>query len=165
MEYKRNLKYITPTIVIFSFSIVYFLIMLVMNYNEKEEFIISKSISDSSFIFLFISSFTVPGFILHYRYEMLNKNRKITFKQNFLEITTETEIENVLYSDILEVENHTVSWKGRNPWSDYNYVKLCLKNGEKIYYNCLTEKINSENNLLKSDRIKKFKIEDIYPWY
>lgn len=77
--------------------------MLVLNYNEKEEFIIGKSVSDSSFIFLFFSSFTVPGFILHYRYERLNRNRKITFKQNYLEITTETEIKNILYSDVLEV--------------------------------------------------------------
>ncbi len=139
--------------------------MLFLNYIEKEEFIISKSISDSSFVFLFISLLTFPGFILHYRYKILNRNREITFKQNHLEVTTENGIENILYSDVLEVENHTVTWKGRNPWSDYNYVKLNLKNGEKIYYNCLTEKINSENNLLKSNRIKKFKIEDIYPWY
>lgn len=149
MNYSRNLKDILPSILIFSISIIYFIITLIINYSEKEPFLIRKSITDSSFIFLFISSFTVPEFILHYRYERLNRNRKITFKQNYLEITTETEIKNILYSDILEVENHTVLWQGKNPWSHYSYVKLILKNNEKIYYNSLTKRINSENKLFE----------------
>lgn len=139
--------------------------MLILNYNKNETFLICKSISDSSFIFLFISVLTVPGFILHYRYERLNRDKQITFKQNFLEIKTETEIKNILYSDVIEVENHTAMWQGRNLWSNYSYVKLILKNKEKIYYNCLTKTINSENNLLKSNRIKKYNIEDIFPFY
>lgn len=165
MNYSRNLKNIIPSILIFFISIIYFIITLIINYSEKEPFLIWKSITDSSFIFLFISSFTVPGFILHYRYERLNRKRKITFKQNYLEITTDTEIKNVLYSDILEVQKHIVLWKEKNPWSHYSYVKLILKNKEKIYYNSLTKRINSENNLLKSNRIKKYEIEDIWPLY
>lgn len=165
MNYRRNLKDIIPSILIFSISIIYFIIAVIINYSENEPFLIRKSITDSSFIFLFISSFTVPGFILHYRYERLNRNRKITFKQNHLEITTDTEIKNVLYSDVLEVENHTVLWQGKNPWSHYSYVKIILKNKENIFYNSLTKKIYSENNLLKSNRIKKHKIEDIWPLY
>src|SRR5690606_3673911 len=104
-------------------------------------------------------------FILHYRYERLNRNRTIIFKQNYLEIKTKKGIENILYSDITEIEEHTVSWKVRNLWNNYSYIKLILKNKEKIYYNCLTETINSENNLMKSDRIKKYKIQDIIPLY
>jgi hypothetical protein len=165
MKNKRNLGYITMSIVIFSISIIYFLFMLFLNYSEKEEFIISKTISDSSFMFLFTSVLTFPGFILHYRYKMLNKKRKITFRKNYLEITTEDGIKNVLFSDVLEVENHTVAWQGRNPWSDYNYVKIILKNGDKIYYNCLTSVKNSENNLFNINRIKVSNLEDIYPWY
>jgi len=165
MKNKRNLEYITMSILIFSFSIIYFLLMLFLNFSEGEEFIISTSISDSSFVFLFTSILTFPGFILHYRYMLLNRNRTMTFKQNYLEITTENGIKNILYSDVIEVENHTVAWQGRNPWSDYTYVRLNLKNGEKIYYNCLTTLINSDNYLLKSERIKKFQIANLYPWY
>ncbi|MEM0577891.1 hypothetical protein [Flavobacterium polysaccharolyticum] len=165
MEYKRNLNYIMPSIVLLSMSIFGFLILIVILYIEIENFTINKNIYGSSVIFLVLSSITVPGFILNYRYEILNKNRKITFKQNHLEIETDAEIENILYQEVLEVEKHIVSWKGRNPWSDYYYVKLNLKNGKKIYYNCLTETINSENNLLKSKRIKKFTIDNLYPWY
>ena len=166
MKYNnRNLKYITPSILAFSILIIYFIIMLIHNYSENEVFLIRKSISDSSFIFIFISATTFPGFILHFRYEKLNRNRKITFKQNYLEIKTKTEIKSILYSDVSEVEKHTVMWQGRNLWSNYSYVKLILKNKEKIYYNCLTETMNSENNLLKSDRIKKHKIEDVWPLY
>lgn len=165
MEYKKNLKYIAPTIVIFSISIFYFLLMLVLNCIENEVSLISKSISDSTFIFFFISVLTFPGFILHFRYELLNRNKTITFKKKHLEITTETEVKSVLYSNILEIENHSVAWKWRNTWSHYYYVKLNLMNGEKEYYNCLTKKVNSESVLFKDDRIKKFESEDVYPWY
>ena len=139
--------------------------MLILNFKANETFIIRKSLSDSRFIFLLISTLTLPGFILHYRYERLNRNRTIIFKQNYLEIKTKKGIENILYSDITEIEEHTVSWQVRNLWNNYSYIKLILKNKEKIYYNCLTETINSENNLMKSDRIKKYKIQDIIPLY
>ena len=165
MEDKKSKGYITMSIVILSLSIIYFMLMLFLNYYEKEKFIINKSISDSSFIFLFTSILTFPGFILHYRYKMLNKNRKITFRKNYLEITTEDGTKKVLFTDVLVVENHTVAWQDRNPWSNYKYVKIILKNGEKIYYNCLTCIINSENNLFNIDRIKVYNLEDIYPWY
>jgi hypothetical protein len=43
--------------------------------------------------------------------------------------------------------------------------QITSKNGEKIYYNCLTTLINSENYLLKNERIKKYQIANLYPWY
>ncbi|MGL3001500.1 hypothetical protein [Flavobacterium sp. RSSB_23] len=165
MKEKKNLIYVMPSIVFLSIFMFGFLILIVTLYIEVENFTIYKNIYDLSIVFLLFSSITIPGFILNYRYEILNRNRKITFKQNHLEIKTEAEIENILYEEVLEVEKHIVSWKGRNPWSDYYYVKLNLKNGKKIYYNCLTETINSENNLLKRKRIKKFTIDNLYPWY
>jgi hypothetical protein len=76
MKNKRNLGYITMSIVLFSLSIIYFLYMLFLNFSEGEEFIISKSISDSSFVFLFASVLTFPGFILHYRYMLLNRTEQ-----------------------------------------------------------------------------------------
>ena len=164
MEVKKN-KCITPTIVTFSFSIIIITIMLFINYNESNVLMIGKSLKDSSFFLIFILFITFPGFALHFRYKIQSRNKKITFKQNCLEIETDFETKKVFYSDVLEIESHFVAWQRRNPWSDYSYVKLNLKNGEEIYYNCLTTSINSDNNLLLIERIKKTKFDDIFPWY
>ena len=161
----KNAKYILPSIIVFLIALVFFLFVLSSNYRNDEEELLIKSLCESVF-FIFLTSFlSIPGFILHYRYSIHNRKKTITFKKNYFEITIADKTTDILYADISVVENHTLVWKIRNPWSDYSYVKIILNNGEKIYYNCLTKIKNSENNLFNIERIKIYNLEDIYTWY
>lgn len=161
----KNAKYILPSIIVFLIALAFFLFVLVSNYRNDADDFLKKSLYESAF-FIFLSSFlSIPGFILHYRYSIHNRKKLITFKKNYFEITIADKTTNILYTDVSIIENHTITWKMKNPWSDYSYVKIILNNGEKIYYNCLTNIKNSENNLFNIKRIKVYNLEDIYPWY
>lgn len=165
MKNNKNIYFILPSIITFSISIIYFFIVLGINYYDNEEEIFIKSLSESSFILLIFSVLSFPGFILHFRYIFLNKNFKIKFHKKHFEILKENEAKIVLYTEVNKIEMHSTIWKSRNPWSDYGYVKIILESGEKIFYNSLTNIENSENILLSIERIKKYNLEDIYPWH
>lgn len=165
MKNNKNIYFILPSIITFSISIIYFFIVLGINYYDNKEEIFIKSLSESSFILLIFSALSFPGFILHFRYIFLNKNFKIIFHKKHFEILKENEAKIVLYTEVNKIEMHSTIWKSRNPWSDYGYVKIILESGEKIFYNSLTNIENSENILLSIERIKKYSLEDIYPWH
>ena len=161
----QNTKYILPSIIAFLVAISFILFVFISNYRNNVDELLKTSLSESGFIIFLTSFLSIPGFILHYRYSIHNRKKTITFKKNYLEITIADKTNDILYTDISVVEKHSIGWKTRNPWSDYSYVKIILNNGEKIYYNCLTNIKNSENNLFKIDRVKVYDLEGIFPWY
>lgn len=159
MTFRSNLNFIGFTVFIFALIIFYFIAVLIIMHSKTGVWQWSETFSGSFFVIVFISLITVPGFLLHFRYYKQDKEKILDFKSNYLEITDRSGISKVFYNEILKVERHSPLWQFKNPWSNYGYIKIIMKNSTAFTYTCLTFEgfINHKDFILEH-------YEDFYPW-
>src|SRR6185436_724990 len=138
MTFKTNLKRIGRTIFIFTLPLFLFTVLLITSYSKTGQLKWVESANKSSVFFAIISLLTIPGFLLHYRYYLRDKGKSLVFHETYFELSNKTGTYKIYYSDIVKSEKHYMFWNSRNPWRGYGYIKLFLKNGEALTYNCLT---------------------------
>ena len=164
MTFKHNLKYIGWTLILFSLPLIFFISLLILGFKKTGEFHLLDTISISAIFFILISIITVPGFILHYRYYERDKGKSLRFRPTYFEIIQNNQTNKIYYKDILRIEKHYLSWNRRNPWSDYGYIKIVLKDNLLFSYSCLTHDIISSAILFKNKGVVVEDCEEIFPW-
>lgn len=164
MTFKTNLKFIRLTIFIFSLPLLLFIALLITSYSDTGQLKWNKSVNKSSVFFGIVSLFTIPGFLLHYRYYFSDKGKSLLFHETYFDLNDRTGTNKIYYTDLIKVEKHYMFWNTRNPWRGYGYIKLFLKNGEILTYNCLTHDHISSAILFKVKKVQTEECEEIYPW-
>ena len=164
MTFRNNLKFISWTIILFSTPIILFLVFLIKSYLDSGSFQWAKTAIPFAGIFGLISLMTFPGFLLHYKYYQQDKGKFLRFRPTYLEINDITGLNKIYYKDILKVEKHYVSWNRSNPWSEYGYNKIFLKNDVAFTYNCLTHDYLSSAILFKIKNVVVEDYDELFPW-
>lgn len=164
MTFKTNLKFIGLTICMFSLPLFLFIALLITSYSETGQLNWNESAYKSSVFFGIISLLTIPGFLLHYRYYLSDKGKSLSFHETYFDLRDRTGTYKIYYSDLIKIEKHYMFWNSRNPWRGYGYIKLFLKNGETVTYNCLTHDHISSAILFKLKKVSIEECEEIYPW-
>ena len=164
MTFKHNLKYIGWTVIFFSLPLIFFVSLLILSFKKTGEFHLLHTISISAIFFIPISIITVPGFILHYRYYERDKGKSLRFRPTYFEIIQNNQTNRIYYKDILRIEKHYLSWNRRNPWSDYGYIKIVLKDNLLFSYSCLTHDIISSAILFKNKGVVVEDCQEIFLW-
>ena len=163
MTFKRNLFYIRRTIILFLLPVVLFLFILISNYLEHNQFLWINSAKQTFIFTLIISLITIPGFLLHLKYYYADKEKTLSFGENYLELINNNAVTRVNYEDLVKVESHYILYS-KIPWNKYGYTKLFLLNGTSLFYNCLTHDHISSILFFKSKNVVVTKHEEIYPW-
>jgi len=163
MTFKRNLKFISWTAILFSIPLILFISILIISYQKTGHFQWGDTFSISAAPFLIISIFTVPGLLLHYRYYKQDKGKSLKFRPTYFEIAQNGQVNKIYYKDISRIEKIHPVWSHRNPWNDYGYIKVVLKDNLVFTYSCLTHDIISSAILFKNKDVKVEDYEVFYP--
>lgn len=164
MTFKSNLKFIGWTIVYFSLPVIFFISILIISYNKTGHLQWSDAMSLSAAFFIVISILTVPGFLLHLKYYKQDKGKSLRFRPTYFEITQSDQTEKIYYKDVLRIEIHHSTWSYKNPWSDYGYVKIVLKDNSFFSYSCLTHDFVSSPSIFKRSGVEVLDCGEFYPW-
>jgi hypothetical protein len=164
MTFKRNLKFIGWSVLLFSLPLVFFFALLIINYQRTGHIEWVDITTKFAVFFIIISIMTVPGFILHYRYYKKDKGKSLRFRPTYFEITKNNQTNKIYYGDILRIEKHYLTWNRRNPWSDYGYIKIILKDSSIYSYSCLTHDIVSSAIFFKNKDVTVDDCEEFFPW-
>jgi len=162
--FRNNLKFIGLTIFIFCLPFVLFIALLITTYAETDQLKWVDSASKTSFFFLVTSAITIPGFLLHFKYYINSKNKSIYITQTYITITDEERTTKIFYDNLAKVEFHFMFRSIANPWKNYGYIKLFLKNGKTLSYNCLIYDKLSSLALFRSKQVQLEECDEIYPW-
>ncbi len=164
MTFSSNLKAIGSTIIIFLIPVLFFLVLLIINYTKTEELSWKDSMAASMIFFLIISIMTVPGFILHLRYYLKDRKKTLRFRPTYFELSDLYKLTKIYFTDINKIEHHHLFFRSRNPWRDYGYIKVLLNDGSNYTYNSLTFDHSSSAILFRSKNVVVEDFEDLYPW-
>ena len=162
MTFKRNLEFISWTAILFSIPLIAFTSMLIIGYHNTGQLQWHRAVSILAVPFLMICIFTVPGLILHYLYYKRDKGKSLKFGPTYFEIAQGGQLNKIYYKDILRVEKYHPIWGHRNPWSNYGFIRIILKNNLNFSYSCLTHDIVSSAIFFK---IKEVAVEDCEVFY
>ena len=163
MTFNRNLKFISWTIILFSFPLILFVSLLIISYQKTGHFQWGDTASMSVPFFLIISVVTVPGLFLHYKYYRQDKGKSLRFRPTYFEITQNSLTNKIYYKDISSIEKHYPVWNHRMPWSNYGYIKIVLKDNLVFSYSCLTHDILSSAILFKNKEVNVEDCGELYP--
>ncbi len=163
MTFNQNLKFISWTVILFSLPIILFISLLIISYQKAGYFQWGETASMSAVFFIIISIITVPGLLLHYRYYKQDKGKSLKFRPTYFEITQYGQTNKIYFKDISRIEKHYPVWSHRNPWSDYGYIKVVLKDNLIFSYSCLTHDIISSAILFKNKEVTVEDCRELYP--
>lgn len=164
MTFKRNLGFICQTAIVFSLPLILFISLLISSYQKTGQLQWLDTGSKSAVFFIIIFIITVPGFILHCRYYKQDKGKSLKFRPTYFEITQNNHTNKIYFKDILRIEKHYLAWNWRNPWNNYGYIKIILKNESTFSYSCLTHDIISSAILFKNKDVKVEYCEELFAW-
>ena len=164
MTFKRNLKFISLTIILFAIPIIAFISILIIRYQKTGQMEWADTALNLGFLVFFVSIITVPGLFLHFHYYNKDMGKSLRFRPTYFEIIRDGETNKIYYKDILRIEKHYPAWTHRNPWSDYGYIKILLTDNSTFSYSCLTHDFFSSAVLFKNEGVEVEDCEDIYPW-
>ena len=163
MTFNHNLKFISWTAILFSLPLILFVSLLIISYQKVGYFQWGEVTSKSVVFFILISIITVPGLLLHYRYYNQDKGKSLKFRPTYFEIIQDAQTNKIYYKDILRIEKHYPVWSSRNPWSDYGYIKIVLKDNSEFSYTCLTHDFISSAILFKNKDVTVEDCGELYP--
>ena len=163
MTFKTNLEFIGLTIFIFCLPLGLFLANAITNYSKNGELYLGDAVFKTAIFFGLVCLFTIPGFLLHYRYYINDKEKYIRLRPTYFELIGKTGTNKIYYGDISKVEKHYMAWN-KLPWRSYGYINVILSNGNLLSYNCLTHDHLSSALFFKSKEIPVEECEEIYPW-
>ena len=163
MTFNRNLKFISWTVILFSFPLILFVSLLIISYQKTGYFQWGETASMSVVFFLIVSVATVPGLFLHYKYYKRDKGKSLRFRPTYFEITQNNLTNKIYYKDISSIEKHYPVWNHRMPWSNYGYIKLVLNDNQIFSYSCLTHDIISSAILFKNKDVVVEDCGELYP--
>ena len=163
MTFRQNLKFISWTTILFSLPLILFVSLLIISYRNVGYFQWGEVASMSVVFFIIISIITVPGLLLHYRYYKQDKGKSLKFRRTYFEITQNGKTNKIYYKDISRIEKHYSVWSRRNPWSDYGYIKIVLKDNLFFSYPCLSHDIISSAILFKNKEVTVEDWGELYP--
>ena len=164
MTFKHNLKFISWIVIFLALPLFFFASLLIISYQKTGYIQWGEAASNSAYLFFFISIVAMPGLFLHFRYYKLDKGKSLRFRGTYFEITQKGGINKIYYNCISKIEKHYPVWRHRNPWSEYGYIKIFLKDNSIFSYSCLTHDLFSSAIMFKNKDITVEDYEDIYPW-
>lgn len=164
MTFNQNLKIISWTMILFSFPLILLVLLLIINYLKVGHFQWEKAASSSFVFFTLTSIITIPGFLLHYRYYKKDKGKSLQLHPTYFEITQNGQTTRIYYKDILRIEKHYPVWSHRNPWCNYGYIKIILRDNTFFTYSCLIHDINSSAILFKIKDVIVGNCGELYPF-
>jgi hypothetical protein len=164
MAFKSNLGKISLTLIVFLLPFLLFIFPLFSAYSRTGTFNGGKY-SGEYLGFVVITCFiSLPGLLLHYKYYLIDKGKTLELGKGHFGWTDKQRTTKIAYTDLLKVEMHYLYWKSGNPWSEYGYVTLFLKNGTQLTITCLTYQQDAAAAWFGSKNIRIKNIEEIYPW-
>ncbi len=84
MTFNQNLRSISWTVIVFSLPIILFVSLLIISYQKVGYFRWGEVASMSVVFFVIISTITVRGLLLHYRYYKQDKGKSLNSDQHIL---------------------------------------------------------------------------------
>jgi hypothetical protein len=139
-----------------------FLILLII--EQTHCYIKLDAISLSATLFIVIPIITVPGLLLHIKYYKYDKGKSLKFRPIYFEITQKKKSDKICYKDILRIKIHHSTWSYKNPWSEYGYIKIVLKDNSIFSYSCLTHDFRSIPNIFQRNGAMVIDCGEFYRW-
>ena len=164
MTLKTNFKHIGLTLSVFCFPIILYLGILITSYYKTDDFKWRDTASKSFVYFGIISLITIPGLLLHYNYYRHDKGKQLRFDLTYFELIAKSQVFKIYLKDIQKVERHSLLWGRRNPWNDYGYIKVFLKNGKSLIISSLITDPGSSEIYFVKNNVTVEKVEDFYTW-
>jgi hypothetical protein len=164
MTFSNNLKFLGWTIALFLLPIIFFVSLLVVGYQKSGQLQWLDAISLSAFLFIVISIVIVPGFLLHIKYYKNDKGKSLRFRPTYFEIMQNKKSDKIYYKNIARIEVHYSTWSFKNPWSEYGYIKIILKDNSVFSYSCLTHDFISSQSIFRRNGVMVVDCGEFYPW-
>lgn len=164
MTLKNNFKFLGWTIAYFLLPAILFISLLVVSYQKPGQLQWSDAISLSAPLFIVISIVTVPGFLLHIKYYKNDKGKSLKFRPTYCEISQNNKSDKIYFKHILRIEIHHSIWSYKNPWGEYGYIKIVLKDNSIFSYSCLTHDFISSPSIFRRDGVMVVDCGEFYPW-
>ncbi len=149
MTFRRHLNYIWMSMMFFLIAPGIYLYSLVKGQD-------GASLIVFLIIWIILGLLYLTGFILHFNYYRIDKNKKVCVdKFSNITIHDTTGIYSFSENDIDSITNHHSGLNNLTPWNGYEFSVFKLKDGKELIITCLLMDLDTIIDLFSCDIVMK----------